>query len=232
MQGLFITGTDTGVGKTHVAAGVISALRTQGVHVGAYKPVVSGSMPGPAGVVWGDLIRLQAALGGEVPIERICPQRFHAPLAPPVAARLEGKSVDANLLRSGLDWWTKQVTCIVVEGAGGLLSPVTEAETVADVAAALGYPLLIVARQSLGTINHTLLTLEAARSRRLSVVGIVLNQAAPPDADDLSLESNPQELEQRCGVPILAIFPHDSSPGLLRNTPLFTIDWMQLMSRL
>ena len=230
MQGLFITGTDTGVGKTHVAAGVISALRSQGVRVGAYKPAVTGGTVGPEGTVWEDLVRLQAALGGDVAIERICPQRFRAPLAPPVSARWEGRTVDATLLRSGTDWWRERVECLIVEGAGGLLSPLTESETVADLAVWLAFPLVIVARQSLGTINHTLLTLEAARARGLPVAGIVLNQPAPANADDSSVESNPRELEKRCGVPILAILPHDSTAGLLRHSPLFTIDWMRFTS--
>jgi dethiobiotin synthetase len=230
LRGLFITGTDTGVGKTYIAAGVIAALRSRGIQVGAYKPVVSGSTAGPGGPVWDDLVRLQAALGGDVPIERIGPQRFQAPLAPPVAARLEGKRVDAGLLRSGIDWWRGRVEVVVVEGAGGFLSPVTETESIADLAVSFAFPLLVVARMSLGTINHTLLTLEAARARGLNVVGIVLNHSTPPDPGDRSVESNPVELEKRCAVPILAILPHDSTAGLLRQSPLFTIDWMRFTS--
>jgi len=118
----------------------------------------------------------------------------------------------------------------VVEGAGGLLSPLTESETVADLAVSLAFPLVIVARRSLGTINHTLLTLEAARARGLAVAGVVLNQADPANAHDSSVESNPRELEKRCGMPILAILPHDAATGLLRNSPLFTIDWMRFTS--
>jgi dethiobiotin synthetase len=230
LRGLFITGTDTGVGKTYVAAGVISALRARGIRVGAYKPVVSGCTAGPEGRVWDDLVRLQAALGGDVPIEHIGPQRFQAPLAPPVAARLEDKQVDAGLLRSGINWWRGRVEAIVVEGAGGLLSPVTETESVADLAASFAFPLVVVARPSLGTINHTLLTVESARARGLAVAGIVLNHSAPSDPDDHSVETNPVELERRCGVPILAILPHDSTAGLLRQSPLFTIDWLRFTS--
>jgi dethiobiotin synthetase len=230
LRGLFITGTDTGVGKTYVACRLIAALRDRGIRVGAYKPVVSGCVAGPVGPVWEDPARLQAALGGDVPIERIGPQRFQASLAPPVAARLEGREVDAVLLRSGIDWWRGRADAVVVEGAGGLLSPVTETESVADLAVSFAFPLVVVARVSLGTINHTLLTLEAARSRGLVVAGIVLNHSTLPGSDDRSVESNPGELEKRCGVPILAILPHDSTPDLLRQTPLFTIDWMRFMS--
>src|SRR5579872_7123263 len=176
LRGLFITGTDTGVGKTWVAAGVIRALCGRGVRVGAYKPAVSGSRPGLDGPVWDDLTELQAALGTDLPIDAISPQRFAAPLAPPVAARLEGRQVDAALLRSGIDWWRGKADFVVVEGAGGLLSPLSDRDLVADVARDLGLPLVIVGRLSLGTINHTLLTVEAARARGLAIAGIVLNQ--------------------------------------------------------
>ena len=230
LRGFFVTGTDTGVGKTYVACGAIAALRATGVRVGAYKPVVSGSACGPDGPVWDDLVRLQSALGGDVPIERIGPQRFQAPLAPPVAARLEGKQVDAGLLRSGLEWWRDRADVVVVEGAGGLLAPITETESAADLAVSFGFPLIVVARMALGTINHTLLTLEAARSRGLKVAGIILNHATPPDVDDRSPDSNPGELKKRCGAPILAILPHASTAGLLQNSPLFTIDWMGFTS--
>jgi dethiobiotin synthetase len=230
LRGLFVAGTDTGVGKTYVACGIIAALRARGIRVGAYKPAVSGSINGPGSPIWEDLLRLQSALGGKAEFERICPQRFRAPLAPPVAARLEGKQVDVGLLRSGIDWWRARADFIVVEGAGGLLSPITEAESVADLAASFGFPLVIVARASLGTINHTLLTLEAARTRGLSVAGIVLNHATPPDPADSSWESNPGELEKRCMAPILAILPHDPTGDLLRQSPLFTIDWRGFMS--
>src|SRR5262249_17926499 len=131
-RGLFITGTDTGVGKTYVAAGIVRLLRQQGMRVGACKPVASGSELGPAGPFWQDVEQLHAALGGEYPRERICPQCWHAAVAPPIAARLEGGEVDGRLLRNGADWWREQVDLLVVEGAGGLLSPLTETETVAD----------------------------------------------------------------------------------------------------
>jgi dethiobiotin synthetase len=228
LKGLFITGTDTGVGKTHVAAAIVRILKEQGIRVGAYKPAASGSRSGPAGPIWDDVERLQSALGQEIAAERICPQRFHAPLAPPVAARQQGQVVDASLLRRGINWWTDRADVLVVEGAGGLLSPLTDTDSVADVARDLGFPLLVVARLSLGTINHTLLTLEAARNRRLDIAGIVFNQPAADDPDDRSTETNAEELRRRCDVPILAILPYATSPDLLQRELLSTIDWVQL----
>ena len=228
LRGLFITGTDTGVGKTHVAAAIVRILQEQGIRVGAYKPAVTGSRAGFGGPIWDDVERLQEALGREIAPERICPQRFHAPLAPPVAARQEGRVVDASLLRRGIEWWHLQADVVIVEGAGGLLSPLTDTESVADVAQDLGFPLIVVARLSLGTINHTLLTLEAARIRRLDVAGIIFNQSTADDPDDRSTGTNAEELRRRCDVPILAILPYAMSPDLLQRDLFSTIDWMQL----
>jgi len=228
LQGLFVTGTDTGVGKTFVASAIIRALRGSGIRVGAYKPAVSGSRTEPTGPIWDDVSQLQTALGAPVPAEKIAPQRFHAPLSPPAAARLEGVQVDPQLLRTGINYWEGRADIVVVEGAGGILSPITDSETIADLARDLGFPLIVVARLGLGTINHTLLTLEAARNRGLSVAGIVLNQSLPPDPADLSPATNPADLQHLCDVPIVAIVPHTTTPGLLHNSPLSTIDWSAL----
>lgn len=241
-----MTGTDTGVGKTFVAAAIVRCLRTAGVRVGAYKPAVSGSEAGPLGPVWRDIEVLADACGREFPGERICPQRFEKPLAPPVAARLEGRAVDANLLREGAAWWSGHVDVLVVEGAGGLLSPLTERESVADLARDLGFPLIVVARTGLGTINHTLLTLEAAKTRGLAIAGIVMNDSEPrdrfkisdfklqtsdmnSDRHDPSPDTNPEEIARRGNAPILAILPHQSTAGLLQAPDFHTIDWLALM---
>lgn len=227
-RGLFITGTDTDVGKTYVAAGIVRRLRQQGVRVGAYKPVASGSEAGPGEPRWHDVEQLHAAVGGEYPREMICPQTWHAAVAPPVAARLAGSQVDAELLRRGADWWRERVDVLVVEGAGGLLSPLTETESVADLARDLGFPLLIVARLSLGTINHTLLTIEAAAARNLRVTGVVLNQASPPDGSDQSQESNAAELAKRTSIPVLGVLPYGSGSGLLQVPAFLKIDFCGL----
>lgn len=215
MRGLFVTGTDTGVGKTWISCLLVRALREAGLRVGAVKPACSGCVPGADGTPrWEDVDALSAALGSTWPLERIGPQRFDLPLAPPVAARCAGRTVDPVLLRTGIDWWRTQVDRLVVEGVGGLLCPLTERETVADLASDAGFPLLIVSRLGLGTLNHTLLTLEAARTRGLAVAGIVLNEAEP-GTDDLAAETNPDELRRRTDLPILGIVRHGTSAGLL-----------------
>lgn len=226
LRGLFVTGTDTGVGKTFVAVGLVRWLRARGYRTGAYKPVASGCREESQRIIWDDVESLHAALNCEFPQSRICPQTFRAPLAPPVAAQSEGRAVDTNLLREGAAWWSDHADVLIVEGAGGLLSPISDRDSVADLARDLGWPLLIVARAGLGTINHTLLTIEAADRRRLPVAGVVLN---PVDGTaDPSAASNPLELANRCSVPILAVLSHSTSADLLQQENFRRIDWYSL----
>lgn len=228
-RGLIVVGTDTGVGKTTVTAAILRQLRQSGVQVGGYKPVASGCVRDALGrPVWDDVETIWQALGGAYSRERICPQTFCEPLAPPVAARLEGRQVDSDLLRSGAAWWLAAVDVLIVEGAGGLLSPLAARETIADLARDLQLPLLIVGRTGLGTINHTLLTIEAARVRQLSIVGVVLNEPCHTPGD-LSIETNAGELAARCDVPVLGIFRHVAGADLLTLPDFLRIDWLKLM---
>jgi dethiobiotin synthetase len=228
IPGLFITGTDTGVGKTHFAAAIAQALRSRGVRVGAYKPVASGCVHDRNGAeILEDVEALTAAIGGGYDRERVCPQTFRAAVAPSVAARLEGTAVDAEKLRSAADWWETEVDFLIVEGAGGLLSPLSQADSNADLARDLDLPLVIVARLGLGTLNHVLLTAEVARGRGLRVGCVVLTEAAP-DRGDLSRETNPAELAARCTVPILGVFPYAPEVDLWKQENFLEIDWLQL----
>jgi dethiobiotin synthetase len=203
---LFITGTDTGVGKTYVAARIARALVATGRRVGVYKPAASGCARHGGILVSDDAVALWNAAGRPGELDRVCPQRFAAPLAPHLAARAEGKEIDAALLRDGIEYWQQRSEIVLVEGAGGLMSPLGDEDYVADLAAAFRFPLLVVSRNVLGTINQTLQTLIAAAAFKggLPVAGVVLNHAAPPAADDVSLASNRAELQRRCARPILA----------------------------
>lgn len=227
MRGLFITGTDTGVGKTFVACGILRDLICSGVRAGAYKPVCSGAEADPERRLrWADVDALADALQGQYPAERICPQCFGPPLAPPLAARCEGRRVDRTLLTAGCDWWRDQVDLLIVEGAGGLLSPVADDLSNADLARQFGYPLLVVAADRLGTINHTLLTVEAALARNFRVAGIVLNRLS--DRPDASIESNRDELERLSPVPVLGVWPHGAIHLLRPGQSGVTMDWQAL----
>jgi dethiobiotin synthetase len=223
IPGLFITGTDTGVGKTYVTALIARALVVSGRRVGVYKPAASGCAMVPQWptsylvsndaivarcpqLLSDDAVALWDAAGRPGDLEHVCPQCFAAPLAPHRAALAEGKTLDSKLLRTGLHYWRKRSDIILVEGAGGLMSPMGERECVADLALDFGFPLVVVSRNILGTINATLQTLITASVYRdgLPVAGVVLNHPAPPSPEDASLSSNRNELTARCTAPLLA----------------------------
>lgn len=234
---LFITGTDTGVGKTHVTCLIARQMIARGFRVAAYKPVCSGALPPTqsSSVVtpdfvyrWDDIERLKAAIGGDWPDDWICPQRFIAPVAPPVAAKREGKTVDFQRLVDGVQPF-HEMDCLLVEGAGGWLSPLTETQSVSDLARRLNDPVLIVARTGLGTINHTLMTVESIRARGLKVAGVVLNEPVALH-DDASVCTNADEIEARSGAPVFGTIPHGSDVELHRDGELVTINWQRLAS--
>ena len=206
IPGLFVTGTDTGVGKTYVAAIVARTLAAAGRRVGVYKPAASGCRREQDRLVSDDAVALWEAAGRPGELDRVCPQRFEAPLAPHLAARAEGKRLDEDLLRTGLDYWRGRSEVIVVEGAGGLMSPLGENGYVADLAYDFGFPLVVVSRNVLGTINATLQTLITAAVFRqgLATAGVVLSHPTRPLAEDISLATNREELASRCVPPLLA----------------------------
>lgn len=164
------------------------------------KPVQSGA---PAADEAGDAMLLREAAGvGDEP-EEICPYAFAAPLAPLVASRAEGRPVEPQVVLDAVSELARRHDVLLVEGAGGLLVPVGEDWTIADLAGWLGLPLVVVARAGLGTVNHTLLTLEAARARSLEVATVVLNGRSPET--DSSADTNPELVERFGGVPVLSV---------------------------
>ena len=207
-RGLFVTGTDTEVGKTYVARLIARALVASGHKTGVYKPAASGCLVGDHELLADDAVLLWEAAGKPGRLEDVCPQRFAAPLAPPLAARAEGKQLDAELLRTGLAAWA-DYDVVVVEGSGGLMTPLSDEDYNATLAEEFGYPLVIVAPNQLGVINQTLQTLITAASwgDGLAVAGIVLNSLVPPHKNDPSRAGNLGELETRCVAPLLAEVP-------------------------
>jgi len=194
-RGYFVTATDTGVGKTFVTAGLAAALRARGRDVAVFKPVQSGALADdPAGDA--------ALLGAD------CVYAFLAPLAPLVAARAEGRRIELEPILERAQKLEQEHEILLVEGAGGLLVPLSDNLDVAGLAAALDLPLIVVARAGLGTVNHTLLTIEAARARGLEVAGVVLNGDSDESTDD-----NPALIEARSGVRVLARIPRLAGPS-------------------
>jgi dethiobiotin synthetase len=225
-SGLFITGTGTGVGKTYVAALIAKTMRDAGVRVGVYKPAASGCDCRNGELISSDAVALWDAAGRPGTLANVCPQMFAAPLAPHLAARAEKRRVDAKLLRDGLQYWRDTSDVVIVEGAGGLMSPISDEDYNADLAAEFGFPLLVVAANELGVINATLQTLITAATYcdGLDVGGIVLN-AVSRRTDDASVESNADEIARRCVPPLLATIEHGC--GFDRE-----VEWLSVSSRM
>lgn len=215
---MFIAGTDTDAGKTCVACAIARTLVAGGYRVGVYKPVASGTEHEPT-----DVQRLAAAAQVH-DLDQVCPQQFRAPLAPHLAAREEGTQVDEGLLITGLTRWTQACDLVIVEGVGGLMSPVSASLYCADLVREFNYPLVVVAPNRLGVINHALQTLVVARTLLgpAQLAGLVINNASA--SLDLSAQSNPWELAARCGVPILAHL--EFGQEVCADT-----DWWQLAGR-
>ena len=205
---IFVTGTDTGVGKTYVAAGIARALRRRGVDVGVMKPVASGVVRG----VSEDAALLKAAAGVRDALQFINPIGLQPPLAPSVAARILKATVDLRRVWFAYGTLAARHDCMIVEGVGGLLVPLLDRVPVAHLAARLGLPLVIVTRPTLGTINHTALTVHAARSWGLKVLGLVINHHAKVKIG-LAERTNRRALETECRVPVLAELRHGAGPG-------------------
>ncbi len=197
--------------------------------MGVLKPVATGATP--EGSTWrcDDAECLIAAIGGGVSVQQVAPIRYQEALAPSVAARRAGAALGQRDVESAtadaIAWWEARADVMVVEGVGGLLCPLAEETTVADLAIALDYPLVIVARRGLGTLNHTLMTVEAARWRELRVAGVVLNSVERL-AETLAEATNAEELARRLpGVAILAERPYETTFDLL--DPVDRVDWYE-----
>lgn len=200
-KGLFITGTDTGVGKTLVAAALARFLRTRGLDVAVVKPLETGvddpSSPGP------DARLLRWAAGTDQSDDELAPVRLREPLAPSVAAAREHHPIDPDALAATLRGTAGRHEFTLVEGAGGLMVPIAGGYLMADLARAVGLPLLTVCRPGLGTINHTLLTLFAARTMELPLAGFIIN--GMPEHPDAAEESAPHTLASLASANLLGV---------------------------
>ena len=211
MRGVFVTGTDTGVGKSVLAASIVAALAHAGERVGAFKPVITG-LDDPPDDVWpADDELLASVAGSGQSREDVAPFRFGPPVSPHFAAELAGSELRPVELEAAVRRYAADADAIVVEGVGGLLVPITPTYLVRDLAASLALPTVVAARPALGTISHTLLTLEAARSAGLDVRAVVLTPW--PDAPSAMERSNRETIEAIGGVPV-AVLPH-TTPALL-----------------
>jgi dethiobiotin synthetase len=224
VRGLFVTGTGTGVGKTILSAALLAAMKAAGERVRAYKPVVTGlAEPSTA---WPADHELLALAAGMTP-EEVAPLRFDPPVSPHLAAALVGQSIDpATVIASAR---ADAQSTLVVEGVGGLLVPFVEGFCVRDLAVALGLPLLIAASPGLGTINHTLLSIEAARAAGLCVTAVVLT---PWPAEPSQMERSNREAVARLGEVEVAVLEEIASADIAELALAGArLPWLRWLSR-
>jgi dethiobiotin synthetase len=198
VRGVFVTGTGTGVGKTVVAAALCAALRARGERVAAWKPVVTGAGE-PSDPDWPPDHELLGRAAGMDPSE-VAPLVFEPAVSPHLAAELAGRAIEPASLVAGAGTASDAADVLVVEGVGGLLVPLTPGFLVRDLARELGLPLVVAAHAGLGTINHTLLTLEAARAVGLRAVGVVLTPW--PDSPTAMERSNRDTIQRLGALPV------------------------------
>jgi dethiobiotin synthetase len=205
-SGIFITGTDTGVGKTFAAAALARLLRDRGVNVGVMKPVTTGCVERNGKLVSEDAELLAWGAGlDEVNPDR-APYCLREPLAPSEAAGRDGVRIDFGRIAEAYERLAARHDYVIVEGAGGLMVPLAGGLLIADLVNHLKLPLLVVARPDLGTVNHTVLTCFAARQLGLQVTGVIINNY--PETPGMAEQSAPHLISSLAGAPVLGIFPH------------------------
>ena len=204
-RGIFVTGTDTGVGKTLIASALVRALREQGARVAVMKPVASGAFETPEGLRNSDALALMEAAGSPHAYEAVNPYCFEPAISPHIAAKEAGIEVDTSMIRqkyeqlaSGADW-------VVVEGAGGWFAPINQRQTMADLAWTLSVPALLVVGLKLGCLNHARLTRLGVESHGVPLAGWVVSAIDP---HMMRVEANLETLERLLGEPPLAVIPH------------------------
>lgn len=202
MKGVFITGTDTGVGKTWFSQKFIQALCAKGIDVVPRKPVESGWVDD---VQQTDAGKLAQAAGKESQLDTICPNRFEDPVSPVRAAQLKNKRITLENLKEQCFYGIKKDQFLLLEGAGGFYSPLCSDGLNADLAETLGFPVILVVADKLGCINHALLTIEAIRRRQLDLVAVVLNHTSTAERQETNMD-NLQDLKQ-----------------LVKNTPVYPL---------
>ena len=199
-RGIFVTGTDTEIGKTAITAGLAAVLKRRGIDAGVMKPISAGSRA--------DAELLKRAARSNESLDTINPIYLRDPLSPNIAARREKKILDLVPVFDAFNRLSEIHDYLLVEGVGGLLVPIADDVLVADLVARFDLPLLIVARAALGTINHTLLTIEAARARDLQVNSVIYNTLSP-GGPDVSAQMSPGVVTRISGVPSSGTVPYD-----------------------
>jgi len=206
-HGCFITGTDTGVGKTVITAALALCLKQRGLRVAVMKPIETGCSNNRE--LGSDAERLRTIMAAATSIELISPYRFTLPLAPLAAARAAGVTIEIDRIKAACQNLANDYDFVLVEGIGGLMVPLSEKSDVRDLIASLRLPALVVGLAALGGVNHALLTIEALRQRAISITGIVLNQLVT-EPNLQQTQSTVDLIRERSGVPVFGPLPYES----------------------
>ncbi|MFC1709051.1 adenosylmethionine--8-amino-7-oxononanoate transaminase [Candidatus Omnitrophota bacterium] len=206
-KAIFITGTDTGVGKTVVCAGLATVFKNRGIDVGVMKPVATGAIKHRGKFISSDVKFLIKASGVKDDASLVNPYCVDLPLAPDIAFKLRRKNISIDRIKYCFNELLEKHSLVLIEGIGGLLVPISGNYLVADFIRDLGIPLIIVSRNGLGTINHTLLTVNQARDLGIDILGVVFNRT-DKDAKDVSQKTNPATIKKLAGVDILGELPY------------------------
>jgi len=212
MKAVFVTGTDTGVGKTVVTAGIVGALSERGMKVGVMKPVQSGGVISGGTIISEDIELLLEASGLDLPRELVNPYCFVPPISPDLAAGETEVSLDS--IKGSLTRLSTLSDYVFVEGAGGIASPLIKNRTNGDVARELGLPVIIISPQRLGTINHTVLTVEYLRKKDIPIIGVILNNCTEPGSgshEEIIRKSNGDQIQIYGKIRVLGEVPHITS---------------------
>jgi len=212
-NGLFITGTDTGVGKTLIAGAIAKILTDEGHKVGVFKPIATGCKSHWEGLVSSDSEFLAYCANSDLKLPTINPVAYVTPAAPIVSAAEERKPIDFQKIASTYNEICQNCDVVVVEGIGGIRVPLTDEFDVRDLAAEFGLPMVIVSRPQLGTINHTLLTIDSIRAAKLEIAGVVINGYDNLQST-IAEETAAQVISQCSGVAILAHVPFDETASV------------------
>ena len=230
IPGLFVTGTDTGVGKTVVAGAIADWFRRRGSRVAVLKPVATGCERRREGLVSTDAEFLAHCADTRHPLDLICPQCYAEPLAPAVAAEREGRPLEWSAVQRSIDLMCRGSDVLIIEGVGGAMVPLDERHTVVDLIGWLRLPTVVVSRAGLGAINHSLLTLDVVRPVA-RVAGVVINRY-PQDVVGSAEETNPRVIEKWGRAPVLCLAPDE--PIIFPNLPagivaaFEPVDWKRL----
>lgn len=234
IPGLFITGTDTGVGKTVIAGAIAQWFARRGAQVAVCKPIATGCAHRREGLVSEDAEFLASCADSRHSLELICPQRYVEPLAPAVAAERADEPIDWQTIDLSIQQMCVGSSVMIVEGVGGVAVPLDAQTTVLNLANWLQLPAIVVARPGLGTINHTLLTVAALRAAGVEVAGVVINRY-PAENAGLAEETNSDAIERWSNVPVLCLVPDEpvqrASIPVEVASAVDTVDWSRFAAR-